>query len=193
MLDATGHVKLADFGFARILNGKTKSFCGTPDYIAWEIVANKEYTHSVDWWSLGVLIFELVAGKTPFRAKTSELIYENVADLNIQWTTSIFGLCKDLIQKLLVSNPAFRLGHRLGSPEIKMHMWFSSLNWKKIGMRQVLPPIIPNVNVPEVQAGTIPAQDPNTEFEEFLNDSNHEFEKKEVNPSSSQSDPFKDF
>ena len=80
LLDATGHVKLADFGFARILNGKTKSFCGTPDYISWEIVANKEYTHSVDWWSLGVLIFELISGKTPFRAKTRDLIYENVIE-----------------------------------------------------------------------------------------------------------------
>lgn len=193
MLDATGHIKLADFGFARILNGKTKSFCGTPDYIAWEIVANKDYTHSVDWWSLGVLIFELVAGKTPFRAKSSDLIYENVIELNIQWTPAIFGLCKDMIQKLLVTNPAFRLGHRLGSPEIKMHMWFSSLNWKKLSMRQVSPPIIPNVNAQETYPQTKPADDPAVEFLEYLNDSNQEFEKQEIDKTNPETDPFKDF
>lgn len=186
-MDATGHIKLADFGFARILNGKTSSFCGTPDYIAWEIVANKDYTHSVDWWSLGVLIFELVAGKTPFRAKNSELIYENVIDLNIQWTSAISGLCKDIIKKLLVANPSFRLGHRLGSPEIKMHLWFGSLNWKKISMRQVSPPIIPNVNAPEAHSETT-SQDTNLEeFQEYLNDTTQD------DHTDSERDPFKDF
>ena len=185
---------MADFGFARILNGKTRSFCGTPDYIAWEIVANKEYTHSVDWWSLGVLIFELVSGKTPFRAKSSDLIYENVIDLNIQWAPAIYGLCKDIIQKLLVINPAFRLGHRLGSPEIKMHMWFSSINWKKISLRQVNPPIIPNVNSTEAQNKSM--EDPNIEFQEYLNDSitlNQEFSKSEPDNGKPECDPFKDF
>ncbi len=181
---------MADFGFARILNGKTKSFCGTPDYIAYEVVANKDYTHSVDWWSLGVLIFELVAGKTPFRAKTSELIYENVIELNIQWIPSIYGLCKDIIQKLLVTNPAFRLGHRLGSPEIKMHNWFSSLNWKKISMRQVSPPIIPNVNT-LCKSEAKSAEDPAAEFMEYLNDSNPNFHKQEAD--NLNQDPFKDF
>ena len=192
LLDATGHIKLADFGFARRLNGKTKSFCGTPDYIAWEIVANKEYTHSVDWWSLGVLIFELVSGKTPFRAKSSDLIYENVIDLNIQWTSAIAGQCKDVIQKLLVANAAFRLGHRLGSPEIKMHMWFGAINWKKIGMRQVTPPIIPNINPSDgSDKEKKAAEDPLAEFQEFLNDAFQE----QANPDESkkEGDPFKDF
>ncbi len=136
---------------------------------------------------MGVLIFELVSGKTPFRAKTSELIYENVIELNIQWVPAIYGLCKDIIQKLLMPTPALRLGHRLGSPEIKMHMWFSSLNWKKINMRQVSPPIIPNINSPESQPGTNPEQDPKAEFEEYLNDSTNEFENER------KSDPFRDF
>jgi serine/threonine protein kinase len=124
-----------------------RSFCGTPDYIAWEIVNNKEYNESVDWWSLGVLIFELCSGKTPFRARTSDQIYRNIIEMNIQWLPPIRGACMDIIQRLLVNNPQFRLGHRLGAPEIKMHAWFNTVNWKKLALRQIEPPMLPSIPV----------------------------------------------
>jgi serine/threonine protein kinase len=93
------------------------------------------------------LVFELVSGKTPFRAKTSDAIYENILDMKIQWLPEIRGQCMDLIQRLVVNNPNFRLGHRLGAPEIKMHAWFNSINWKRLQMRQVPAPIIPNTSI----------------------------------------------
>lgn len=198
LLDATGHIKLADFGFARILHGRTRSFCGTPDYIAYEIVVNKEYNHSVDWWSLGVLIFELMTGKTPFRAKTSEQIYENIQNMNIQWLPNLRGSCMDLIQRLLVNNPAFRLGYRLGAPEIKMHSWFNTVNWKRLSLRQVIPPIIPNLKTAEVLETEKVAggDEPVAEFDEIL-------KAEPLNPtadkggpggaSSIAQDPFKEF
>lgn len=77
-MDTTGHVKLADFGFAKVVKSTTSSFCGTPDYIAVEVVNGKPYTRAVDLWSFGVLVFELTSGSTPFGDDNSEKIYENI-------------------------------------------------------------------------------------------------------------------
>ena len=158
-------------------------------------MANKEYNHTVDWWSLGVLIFELMTGKTPFRAKTSELIYDNIQDMNIQWLPAIRGSCLDLVQRLLVSNPSFRLGNRLGAPEIKMHPWFNTVNWKRLSMRQVIPPMIPNLKNPEaIELEVSITGDLVPEFQEFLEASgspSHLMDPKAT--STMVIDPFQDF
>lgn len=133
-------------------------------------MANLEYNHSVDWWSLGVLTFELLSGKTPFRAKTSEEIYQNIQDMNIQWLPAVKGSSFDFVQRLLVNNPSFRLGYRLGAPEIKAHAWFDTINWKRLGMRQVTPPTIPNLSVPELlERERRESGEPVAEFEEIVN------------------------
>lgn len=148
LLDSTGHIKLADFGFAKHLVTTTSSFCGTPDYIAAEIVASKPYTYSVDWWSLGVLIFELISGKTPFRASDSEGIYTNIQIGKIQWTAEVVGPIKEVCSGLLESDPRKRLGSK-GSEDIKKASWFNGVQWDKIGHRGVNPPIIPSILTPE--------------------------------------------
>ena len=135
-------------------------------------------------------MFELVTGKTPFRAKTSDIIYQNIQDLNIQWLPAIRGACMDLIQRLLVINPTFRLGYRLGAPEIKMHTWFNTINWKRLALRQVVPPIIPNLQAPEVlEKEKKETGDPVTEFQEIVQSDTQITDGIVMNGG----DPFKDF
>ncbi|KAJ3306024.1 camp-dependent protein kinase catalytic subunit [Kappamyces sp. JEL0829] len=148
LLDSTGHIKLADFGFAKRLTTTTASFCGTPDYIAAEIVASRPYTFTVDWWSLGVLIFELTSGKTPFRADDSEGIYNNIQMGKIQWVPEVSGAIREVVSGLLESDPRKRLGAR-GADEIKKAAWFAGIQWEKIGHRGINPPVIPNYASPE--------------------------------------------
>ncbi|KAJ3161249.1 camp-dependent protein kinase catalytic subunit [Irineochytrium annulatum] len=150
LLDTTGHIKLADFGFAKVVRGTTQSFCGTPDYIAAEVVANHPYTKAVDWWSFGVLVFELVSGKTPFGDETSEKIYENIALGRIKWHQTIKGPCKDIVRRLLELDATRRLGSVGDGNEIRAHPWFRNVNWKKVEMRQATPPFLPACDAPEV-------------------------------------------
>ncbi|KAI8914533.1 kinase-like domain-containing protein [Gorgonomyces haynaldii] len=150
LLESTGNIKLADFGFAKRLATTTSSFCGTPDYIAAEIVASKPYSFPVDWWSLGVLIFELVSGKTPFRADSSEGIYTNIQLGKIQWVPSVSGPIKEVVSQLLEQDPKLRLGSGSGGAKaIKESKWFADVNWEKLANRQIPPPVVPPFATPE--------------------------------------------
>ncbi|ORY39591.1 kinase-like protein [Rhizoclosmatium globosum] len=150
LLDMTGHVKLADFGFAKVVTGTTKSFCGTPDYIAREIVLNRPYTKMVDWWSFGVLIFELVSGKTPFQSESPDGIYDNIEHCKIAWNPLIKGNCKDIIARLLDKDPEKRLGSNGDGAEIRAHAWFKTIKWAKAEVRQMQPPFLPACEAPDV-------------------------------------------
>ncbi|KAI8818964.1 kinase-like domain-containing protein [Fimicolochytrium jonesii] len=150
LLDTTGHVKLADFGFAKVVNKTTQSFCGTPDYISVEIVVNKPYTKAVDWWSLGVLVYELISGKTPFGDESSDRIYDNIQSGRIKWHPLIKGHAKELIRRLLDIDPEKRLGSNGDGAEIKQHPWFKPVIWKKAEARQTVPPFVPPCQAPEV-------------------------------------------
>ncbi|KAI9342288.1 kinase-like domain-containing protein, partial [Obelidium mucronatum] len=143
LLDTTGHVKLADFGFAKVITNTTNSFCGTPDYIAREIVRNRAYTKDVDWWSFGVLIFELVSGKTPFGDDSSEQIYENITEMKIKWHPAIKGPCKDIIKRLLEPDPTKRLGTLGDGDEIRAQPFYAKINWQKVEERKMNPPFLP--------------------------------------------------
>jgi serine/threonine protein kinase len=130
------------------LTTTTSSFCGTPDYIAAEIVASKPYSFPVDWWSLGVLVFELISGKTPFRADDSEGIYNNIQANRIQWVNEVRGPIRELVTGLLEPDPRRRLGMK-GAEEIKKSAWFVGVQWEKIGHKGVNPPVIPQYASPE--------------------------------------------
>ena len=170
MLDSTGHIKLADFGFAKRLTTTTNSFCGTPDYIAAEIVASKPYSFPVDWWSLGVLVFELTSGKTPFRAEDSEGIYTNIQVGKVQWVPEVTGPIKDLCEGLLETEPKKRLGYR-GAEEIKKSLWFSDVAWEKIGHRGVNPPVVPLSSTPETLEMEKLTKGGTTDYRDILGDS----------------------
>ncbi|KAJ1562726.1 camp-dependent protein kinase catalytic subunit [Nowakowskiella sp. JEL0078] len=188
LIDIKGHVKIADFGFAKRVsdkviydvNGKviskeigtTKTFCGTPAYMAPEIVLHKFHGKSSDWWSLGVVIYEMLAGYTPFgKGHDLNLIYKNVVagidNPRHRWSSQIKDEAKNLLWRMMDANQNTRLGSGLnnidtphlsnpildynlvmedaGANEIKAHPWFSCINWKEIATKANNGPILPDV------------------------------------------------
>ncbi|KAL6264763.1 hypothetical protein P5V15_004861 [Pogonomyrmex californicus] len=150
LLDNQGYVKLVDFGFAKRLdNGrKTWTFCGTPEYVAPEVILNKGHDISADYWSLGVLMFELLTGTPPFTGgdpmKTYNIILKGIDA--IDFPRSITRNAMALIKKLCRDNPAERLGYQRGGiSEIQKHKWFDGFNWEGLKTRTLEPPILPRV------------------------------------------------
>jgi len=150
LLDANGYVKLVDFGFAKKLQvgRKTWTFCGTPEYVAPEVILNKGHDISADYWSLGVLMFELLTGTPPFTGtdpmKTYNIILKGIDA--IEFPRNITARAKELIKKLCRDNSAERLGYQKGGiRDIQKHKWFDGFNWEGLRQRNLQPPIIPSI------------------------------------------------
>nr|XP_024214758.1 cGMP-dependent protein kinase, isozyme 2 forms cD4/T1/T3A/T3B isoform X2 [Halyomorpha halys] len=150
LLDITGYVKLVDFGFAKKLQHgrKTWTFCGTPEYVAPEVILNRGHDISADYWSLGVLMFELLTGTPPFTGadpmKTYNIILKGIDA--IEFPRNITRNANVLIKKLCRDNPAERLGYQKGGiSEIQKHKWFDGFNWEGLRARTLTPPITPKV------------------------------------------------
>ena len=150
LLDTNGYVKLVDFGFAKKLQAgrKTWTFCGTPEYIAPEVILNKGHDISADYWSLGVLMFELLTGTPPFTGtdpmKTYNIILKGIEA--VDFPRSITTNASILIKKLCRDNPAERLGYQKGEiRDIQKHRWFDGFNWEGLRNRTLVPPIVPRI------------------------------------------------
>ncbi|GAA5805728.1 camp-dependent protein kinase 3 [Helicostylum pulchrum] len=141
LIDQRGHVKLTDFGFAKTVPHKTWTVCGTPDYLAPEIIRSKGYTKAVDWWGLGVLIFEMLTGRPPFVAKNPVDKYQKILECDIVWPKEITQDAKDLIQNLLKTQPA----ERFEAEQVKAHAWFQSIDFERLLAREVTPPFVPDI------------------------------------------------
>ncbi|XP_046826563.1 cGMP-dependent protein kinase, isozyme 2 forms cD5/T2 isoform X2 [Vespa crabro] len=153
LLDNEGYVKVVDFGFAKRLDHgkKTWTFCGTPEYVAPEVILNRGHDISADYWSLGVLIFELLTGAPPFTGsdpmKTYNIILKGID--TIDFPKIITRNASVLIKKLCRDNPAERLGHQKGGiSEIQKHKWFDGFNWEGLRLRTLDPPIRPRIRAP---------------------------------------------
>ncbi|KAJ3259215.1 camp-dependent protein kinase catalytic subunit [Boothiomyces macroporosus] len=149
LLDANGHIKVADFGLAKRLERKTNSLCGTPDYVAPEILQEQFYTYQPDWWGVGVLAFELMVGKTPFYATSIQNTYKNILSGKIPWTADISPAAKTVISKFLDPDMSFRLCCRHGITELEGQEWFKDISWMVVKNRGLKPPFIPNITKPE--------------------------------------------
>ncbi|KAJ3157321.1 camp-dependent protein kinase catalytic subunit [Geranomyces variabilis] len=144
LIDVNGHAKLGDFGFAKVIDGPTKTFCGTPSYIPPEILLHKEHSSAVDWWSFGVLLFEMLSGFSPFQEDTATRTYERILQGAIQWPperTRFFSKpAESLIEALLVFSPFKRLGCEDES-EIRDHPFFASVDWRAVKTRKQPVPV----------------------------------------------------
>nr|AAB30032.1 cAMP-dependent protein kinase C subunit [Blastocladiella emersonii, Peptide, 424 aa] [Blastocladiella emersonii] len=144
LLDAQGHVKITDFGFAKHVPDITWTLCGTPDYLAPEIIQSRGYGRAVDWYALGVLIFEMLAGYPPFYDEDHVRMYEKILQGKVKWPSHFDPAAKDLLKRLLTTDLTKRYGNlKGGSKDIKMHKWFAGLDWTKLFNKQIPPPYTP--------------------------------------------------
>ncbi|KAI0601917.1 kinase-like domain-containing protein [Biscogniauxia sp. FL1348] len=130
-----------------IANFRTNSFVGTEEYIAPEVIKGSGHTSAVDWWTLGILIYEMLYGTTPFKGKNRNATFANILREEIPFpehsgAPQISNLCKSLIRKLLIKDETRRLGARAGASDIKGHPFFRTTQWALI--RHMKPPIVPN-------------------------------------------------
>ncbi|XP_018329229.1 protein kinase DC2 [Agrilus planipennis] len=149
LLDMDGHLKITDFGFAKKLTDRTWTLCGTPEYLAPEIIQSKGHNKAVDWWALGILVYEMLAGYPPFYDDNPFGIYEKILSGKIDWPKHLDPVAKDLIKKLLVQDRTKRLGNmKSGADDIKRHRWFKGIDWHEVEDRKLTPPIVPKVSHP---------------------------------------------
>ncbi|XP_059640710.1 serine/threonine-protein kinase AtPK2/AtPK19-like isoform X2 [Cornus florida] len=148
LMDADGHVLLTDFGLAKEIDesNRSNSMCGTAEYMAPEILLSKGHNKDADWWSVGILLYEMLSGQPPFthanRKKLQEKIINEKVKLPPRLTSEAHSLLKGLLQK----EPSKRLGSgSRGGDEIKSHKWFRPINWKKLESREMQPKFKPDV------------------------------------------------
>lgn len=148
LLDADGHVVLTDFGLAKELeeNGRSNSLCGTVEYMAPEIVLGKGHDKAADWWSVGVLLFEMLTGQPPFSGGNRHKIQQKITKDKIKLPAFLTSEAHSLLKGLLQKDPTLRLGSGImASEEVKHHKWFKPINWKKLEAKQIQPSFRPEV------------------------------------------------
>lgn len=153
LLDADGHIKLVDFGFGKILgNRETYTLCGTPEYLAPEVIQCKGHTTAVDWWALGILIYEFLTGYPPFWHRSNPLeIYKQIVNKPITFPANlaISPQAKDIILQFCTVDLTKRLGNISGGvARVKSHPFFFGVVWEDIYNRKFRGPIIPPIRYP---------------------------------------------
>ncbi|EFH60951.1 hypothetical protein ARALYDRAFT_478176 [Arabidopsis lyrata subsp. lyrata] len=148
LMDTDGHVMLTDFGLAKEFeeNTRSNSMCGTTEYMAPEIVRGKGHDKAADWWSVGILLYEMLTGKPPFLGSKGKIQQKIVKD-KIKLPQFLSNEAHAMLKGLLQKEPERRLGSGLsGAEEIKQHKWFKGINWKKLEAREVMPSFKPDVS-----------------------------------------------
>ena len=142
VLDKEGYLKVVDLGLAKVVHGKTWTLCGTPDYLAPEIILNEGHDKAVDYWALGVLMYELVAGVPPFYADDPMEVYEKILSGSMSFPSHFGKYLNDIVRKLLKLCQSKRLGNgKGGCGAIKKHRFFSGFGWEDLVTKKIKPPI----------------------------------------------------
>ncbi|KAF9114834.1 camp-dependent protein kinase catalytic subunit [Mortierella sp. AM989] len=148
LIDAQGNVKITDFGFAKHLaeSETAWTFCGTPDYLAPEVIKSQGYGKAADWWSFGIFIFEMLAGYPPFYDDDLFKMCQKIVAGEMRYPKYFDGLAKDLLKRLLVADLTKRYGNlRDGCFDIRNHAWFEGVDWTMVLRREIAAPFVPDV------------------------------------------------
>ncbi|KZP01329.1 Pkinase-domain-containing protein [Calocera viscosa TUFC12733] len=148
LLDYTGHIALCDFGLCKLNmtdNETTNTFCGTPEYLAPELLLNQGYTKTVDWWTLGVLLYEMMTGLPPFYDENTNEMYKKILYDPLVFPDDMGSEARSILTGLLNRDPSRRLGVN-GAQDIKAHPFFSRhIDWRKLAAKKIQPPFKPSV------------------------------------------------
>eukprot|EP01080_Neovahlkampfia_damariscottae_P008959 gene8959-908_t len=150
LMDSHGHIRLTDFGLAKIMEdeSRTHTFCGTPEYLAPEVILQKGHGKAVDWWSFGTLLFEMLVGLPPFYNRDVQEMYQKILNSDLKFPEQI-GISeegKDLLKQLLERDSKKRLGSGEDGPEeIKNHPFFESIDFNQLLKKQLIPPFAPDL------------------------------------------------
>ena len=146
LINKNGYIKLSDFELVKELSDRTYTLCGTPGYMAPEIILNKGYGMGVDWWALGILLYEMICGVDPFADDSPMKIYENILEGKIKFTSDFDDTSKSLIKHLLDRDISRRYGNlKNGVDDIKNHPFFKSMNWDKLLKQEIQADFVPKI------------------------------------------------
>jgi len=149
VLELSGYLKITDFGFAKHVSDKTFTLCGTPDYLAPEIVTGQGHGKGVDWWTLGVLIYEMLASVSPFYASDPLMMYRNIVRGKYKTPKYFSDEVADMVKALLCRRATKRLGVIAGGAStIRKHPWFVGIDWDAMARNRYNAPFVPKVNSP---------------------------------------------
>ncbi|KAL8457656.1 hypothetical protein ACS0TY_034685 [Phlomoides rotata] len=149
LMDADGHVMLTDFGLAKEIDesSRSNSLCGTTEYMAPEILLSKGHNKNADWWSTGILLYEMLSGQPPYTHANRKKLQEKIINEKLKLPPRLSSEAHALLKGLLQKDPLKRLGSGpRGADEIKSHKWFRTINWKKLEARELQPTFKPDVS-----------------------------------------------
>ncbi|KLO10395.1 Pkinase-domain-containing protein [Schizopora paradoxa] len=150
LLDSRGYLRLTDFGFAKIVEDRTWTLCGTPEYLAPEIIQSDGHGKAADWWACGILCYEMLVGYPPFFDESPYGIYEKILKGKIYWPREMDPLSRELIRAFLHPDRTKRLGNMIGGPQdVLDHPWFRGVDWDSVERKEIRAPIIPHVLSPD--------------------------------------------
>ena len=146
LLDSEGHIKVADFGLSKenVTDNDVKSFCGTPEYLAPEIIQRQQYGKAVDWWSFGTLLYEFITGLPPYYDRNRQDMYKKILRAPLKFPGFVDDDARDLLTKLLERDPTQRAGYE-STDVIKNHPYYSSISWDRLYNKAMEPPFKPRV------------------------------------------------